>query len=80
MRCAYAAFDLPAFFLSLGLIKHLPVEERHRRNAIRKKYPDLYESKRIVCLYIPDDYDFMDKYLQILLKEKFEDVLARDLI
>lgn len=56
------------------------VMERHHRNAIRKKYPDLYESKTIVCLYIPDDYDFMDRFLQTLIKEKFEDVLERGLV
>lgn len=74
--------DSAATVISRELIEwaeSIIVMEKHHRNAIRKKFPDLYESKRIVCLYIPDDYDFMDKYLQILLKEKFENVLARKL-
>lgn len=56
------------------------VMEKHHRSEIRKRYPDLYESKRIVCLYIPDEYGFMDEYLIALIKTKFEDVLSRDLV
>lgn len=35
------------------------VMEKHHRNAIRSKFPDLYEKKPIVCLYIEDIYDFI---------------------
>ncbi len=56
------------------------VMEKHHRNTIRKKYPELYETKKIVCLYIPDEYDFMDKTLIELLQGKFEDVLRRGLL
>ena len=56
------------------------VMEKHHRNTIRKLYPDLYESKTIVCLYIPDEYDYMDIQLQFLIKSKFEDVFRRGLV
>jgi len=28
------------------------VMERHHRNKIRKEFPDIYNTKRIICLYI----------------------------
>jgi predicted protein tyrosine phosphatase len=48
------------------------VMEKMHRNQIRKVYPDLYRKKRIICLYIPDEYDYMDTNLIELLKHKFE--------
>lgn len=44
------------------------VMEKRQRNIIHKKYKDIYNRKRIVCLYIPDDYDYMDPDLVQLLK------------
>jgi predicted protein tyrosine phosphatase len=54
--------------------------ERHHRSTIRKKFPDIYNSKKIVCLYIPDEYDFMQPELITILKQRFEDVYAKGLI
>lgn len=56
------------------------VMEKHHRNFIRKQYPSIYESKRIVCLYIPDEYDFMQPELISVLKHQFEDVYKRGLL
>lgn len=56
------------------------VMEKYHRNAIRTKFPALYERKPIVCLYIPDEYDFMQPELIALLSEKFEDVFRRGLL
>lgn len=56
------------------------VMERKHRNEIRKLYPDLYQMKRIICLYIPDDYDFMDAGLIELLKSKFEYIWKTEII
>ncbi|MCG7852094.1 MAG: hypothetical protein MIO92_06195 [Methanosarcinaceae archaeon] len=47
------------------------VMEKRQRNIIHKKFKDIYKRKRIVCLYIPDDYDYMDPDLIQLLKERF---------
>lgn len=44
------------------------VMERRQRNLIHKKFKDIYEKKRIICLYIPDEYDYMDAQLVELLK------------
>jgi predicted protein tyrosine phosphatase len=54
--------------------------EKEHRNFMRKHYPAIYNSKKIVCLYIPDEYDFMQPELIDLLKGKVEDVLSRGLI
>jgi predicted protein tyrosine phosphatase len=56
------------------------VMEKHHRNHIRKHFPDIYKNKKIVCLYIPDDYDYMQIELIELLKEKIEDIYNRKLI
>ncbi len=56
------------------------VMEKYHRNAIRSKFPDLYEKKPIVCLYIEDIYDFMQPELVVILREKFEDVYRRGLL
>lgn len=56
------------------------VMERHHRNFIRKHYPKVYQTKKIVCLYIPDEYDYMQPELITLLKSKIEEVYQRKLI
>ncbi len=56
------------------------VMEKHHRNTIQKKYREIYNNKRIVCLYIPDEYDFMQPELITILKTKFEDVYNRGLL
>lgn len=69
--------------LSLELLnwsESIIVMETHHRNYIRKHFPEIYQNKRIVCLYIPDDYDYMDAELIELLKHKVEDVYKRKLI
>lgn len=36
---------------------------------IKEKYADVIAGKKVVCLYINDDYEFMDRELQELLKD-----------
>jgi predicted protein tyrosine phosphatase len=49
---------------------HIFVMEKRHRNIIHKRYPDIYKNKRIMCLYIPDIYDYMDEKLIGILKMK----------
>ncbi len=56
------------------------VMEKYHRNFIRQKFPEIYTSKKIVCLYIPDDYEFMQAELIETLKNKFEDAYRKRLI
>ena len=56
------------------------VMESHHRNYIRKNFPDIYNTKKIVCLYIPDEYEYMQPELIEILKDKVEDIYRRKLI
>jgi predicted protein tyrosine phosphatase len=46
------------------------VMERIHRNKLQKKFRSSLNGKRIVCLEIPDDYDYMDPGLIRLLEAK----------
>lgn len=46
------------------------VMERKQRNSIRKEWPNVYREKTIECLYIPDEYAYMDQYLIEILTAK----------
>jgi predicted protein tyrosine phosphatase len=56
------------------------VMEKSHRNFIKHKYPKYYDKKKIVCLYIPDDFDFMQTELIDILKDKVADVYKRGLL
>lgn len=56
------------------------VMEKEHRNFIRKHFPTVYEQKKIVCLYIPDEYGFMQPELQYILRTRIEDVYERGLL
>src|SRR5262245_12515850 len=55
------------------------VMEKRHRNIIHSRFKDLYQSKRIICLYIPDEYEFMDPELVALLEAKVPPYLSQDL-
>lgn len=46
------------------------VMERAHRNKLQKRFRSSLNGKRIVCLDIPDEYEFMDEGLVRLLKAK----------
>ena len=48
------------------------VMERTHRNKIQKKFRKVLGATRIVCLDIPDEYEFMDEALIRLLKAKMQ--------
>jgi len=56
------------------------VMEKAHRNFIREKHAGIYQAKRIVCLYIPDEYDYMQPELIAILKDKIEDYYRRGLL
>ncbi len=56
------------------------VMEKHHRNYIRSKFPTVYDGKKIVCLYIEDEYDFMQPELISILKERVESVYKKGLL
>ena len=72
-----------AVFLSEALIAwadSVVVMEKLHRNYIRSKYPSYYNNKKIVCLYIPDDFEFMQPELVTILKDRVDDVYKRGLL
>lgn len=53
------------------------VMERRHRSAIQSRFREsLRDETRIVCLEIPDDYDFMDEGLVALLESRMARFLA----
>jgi len=50
--------------------------ERRHRNKLRKKFPKIVDVKPIVCLDIPDEFDFMAPELVQLLKVKLDRYLG----
>jgi predicted protein tyrosine phosphatase len=46
------------------------VMERAHRNKLSKKFKPHLKSKRIICLDIPDEFEFMDPVLVRLLEAK----------
>lgn len=55
------------------------VMEKRQRNIIHKRYNDIYRTKRIICLYIPDEYDYMDAGLIHLLEMKVTPFLKKEM-
>lgn len=46
------------------------VMEKAHRNKLSKKFRSYLSNKRIICLDIPDDYEYMDPVLIAILKAK----------
>lgn len=46
------------------------VMEKTHLEKIKSKYPGMLKGKKIICLNIPDEYDFMQPQLIDILKEK----------
>ncbi|MNW17418.1 hypothetical protein D3C71_2166010 [compost metagenome] len=44
--------------------------EKAHRNRLSQKFRAHLGGKRVICLDIPDDYDYMDPTLMQLLKRK----------
>ena len=47
------------------------MEKKHTRR-IQEKYKDELYDKRVVCLYIPDEFEYMDSILIEIIKDKVE--------
>lgn len=50
------------------------MEKKHVRR-IKEKYSDIVTDKKVICLNISDDYEFMDRELQELLKSCVEEYI-----
>lgn len=54
------------------------VMEKAQRNLIRERFEDVYQSRRIICLYIRDEYEYMDPELVRLLRDRVPPHLPRE--
>jgi predicted protein tyrosine phosphatase len=48
--------------------------ERKHSDNLRRRFPDLVESKPIHCLGIPDEYEFMDEDLVATLEAAVDEL------
>ena len=51
--------------------------EKSHRNKLSKKFRASLDGKRVICLGIPDDYEYMDPVLVKLLNIKVQPFLPR---
>jgi len=57
----------------LGWTDVIVVMEKRHKERLRQKYPEELAAKRCICLFISDDYEFMDSNLIELLHEKMQE-------
>ena len=57
----------------LGWADAIVVMEKRHKERLRQRYPEELASKPCVCLFISDDYEFMDANLIELLREKMRE-------
>jgi predicted protein tyrosine phosphatase len=62
--------DVPVSPELLAWADMIFVMEKVHRNRLSKKFGQQLGGKRVICLDIPDDYDFMDPLLVQLLRQK----------
>ena len=54
------------------------VMEKKHLARLRERFPDLVAVKKIVCLHIPDDYEYMEEDLIDLLRSKVSEHVDLD--
>jgi predicted protein tyrosine phosphatase len=59
----------------LGWADLIVVMEKRHKERLRQKFPDVMAEKNCVCLFIGDDYEFMDPELVAVLRVKMREHL-----
>jgi len=57
----------------IGWADVIVVMEKRHKERLRQKYPEALAAKPCVCLFISDNYEFMDPDLIELLREKMRE-------
>lgn len=57
----------------LGWADVIVVMEKRHKERLRQKHPEQLAKKRCVCLFIADDYEFMDAELVAVLRAKMQE-------
>lgn len=62
----------------LGWADVVVVMEKRHKERLRQKWPEEFAGKQCLCLFIPDDYEFMDtllvRELQARMQEHFPEL------
>ncbi|MDR1409123.1 MAG: protein tyrosine phosphatase [Oscillospiraceae bacterium] len=53
------------------------MEKKHTQR-IRQRYQTELSGKKVICLYIPDNYEFMDKQLVDIIRSKVNEHINRN--
>jgi predicted protein tyrosine phosphatase len=69
--------EVPVNLELLVWADYIVVMEEYHRKWLALNYPGVSEHQEIICLDIPDLYDFMEPELVVLLKEKAEAVFKK---
>ena len=62
--------EIPLTQEHLEWCDHIFVMEKNHRNRLNRKFGKHLKGKRVTVLNIPDDYDYMDEALIVLLKQR----------
>ena len=57
----------------IGWADVIVVMEKRHKERLRQKHPQELAERTCVCLFIPDDYEFMDPELIAVLRTKMEE-------
>lgn len=57
----------------LGWADVIVVMEKRHKERLRQKFPEAVAGKRCLCLFIPDEYEFMEESLIEILREKMRE-------
>ena len=58
----------------LGWADAIIVMEKRHKERLRQKYPEALDAKPCHCLFIPDDYEYMEPALIEILREKMQEL------
>jgi predicted protein tyrosine phosphatase len=62
----------------LGWANVIVLMEKRHKERLQQKYPEELAAKPCVCLFIADDYEFMDPALIEILREKMREHFPKD--
>ena len=57
----------------LGWADVVVVMEKRHKELLRQKFPESLEGRKFICLFIADDFEFMDEALVNALREKMRE-------
>ena len=57
----------------LGWADVIVVMEKRHKDRLKQKFPEALAGKRCICLFIPDEYEYMEDALVDILREKMRD-------